>query len=73
MLWTIDVVLVILWLLGFITGYTLGNFIHILLVIAIIVIVLQVIQGLRFLSLITTREDQACGSAMHFENVRKND
>ena len=47
MLWTIAVVLVILWLLGLISGYTLGNFIHILLVIAIIVIVLQVIQGRR--------------------------
>ena len=47
MLWTIAVVLVILWLLGLISGYTLGNFIHILLVIAIIVIVIQVIQGRR--------------------------
>ena len=47
MLWTIAVVLVILWLLGLVSGYTLGNFIHILLVIAIIVVVLQVIQGRR--------------------------
>jgi hypothetical protein len=47
MLWTIAVVLVILWLLGLITGYTLGNFIHILLVIAIIVIVVGFIQGRR--------------------------
>jgi Family of unknown function (DUF5670) len=47
MLWTIAVILVILWLLGLVSGYTLGNFIHILLVIAIIVVVLQVIQGRR--------------------------
>ena len=47
MLWTIALVLVILWLLGLVSGYTLGNFIHILLVIAIIVVVLQVIQGRR--------------------------
>jgi uncharacterized membrane protein (Fun14 family) len=47
MLWTICVVLVILWLLGLITGYTLGNFIHILLVIAIIVLVVGLIQGRR--------------------------
>ena len=45
MLWTIAVVLVILWLLGLVSGYTMGNFIHILLVIAIIVVVIQVIQG----------------------------
>jgi cation transporter-like permease len=47
MLWTIAVILVILWLLGLITGYTLGNFIHILLVVAIIVILVRVIQGRR--------------------------
>ena len=45
MLWTIAVVLVILWLLGLVTGYTMGNFIHILLVIAIIVVLVRVIQG----------------------------
>jgi len=45
MLWTIAVVLIILWLLGLITGYTMGNFIHILLVIAIVVILVRVIQG----------------------------
>ncbi len=45
MLWTIAVVLVILWLLGLVTSYTLGGFIHILLVIAIVVILIQVIQG----------------------------
>jgi hypothetical protein len=47
MLWTITAVLVILWLLGLVSGYTMGNFIHILLVIAIIVVVIQVIQGRR--------------------------
>jgi Family of unknown function (DUF5670) len=47
MLWTIAVILVILWLLGLVTGYTMGNFIHILLVIAIIVVLVRVIQGRR--------------------------
>jgi len=45
MLYTIAVVLVILWLLGFVTSYTMGGFIHILLVIAIVVVLLRVIQG----------------------------
>ena len=45
MLWTVSVVLVILWLLGLVSGYTLGNFIHILLVIAIIIVLVRVIQG----------------------------
>jgi len=49
MLWTIAVVLVILWLLGLITGYTMGNFIHILLVIAIIVVLVNVIGGRKTL------------------------
>jgi len=47
MLWTIAVVLLILWALGLVTGYTLGNFIHILLVVAIIVVLVRVIQGRR--------------------------
>jgi len=47
MLWTIAVILIVLWLLGLVSGYTMGNFIHILLVIAIIVVVIQVIQGRR--------------------------
>ena len=47
MLWTIAVVLIILWALGLVTGYTMGNFIHILLVIAIIVVLIRVIQGRR--------------------------
>ncbi len=45
MLETIAVVLLILWLLGLVTSYTLGGFIHILLVIAIVVVILRVIQG----------------------------
>jgi hypothetical protein len=45
MLFTIAVVLGILWLLGMITSYTLGGFIHVLLVIAIIVILVRIIQG----------------------------
>jgi hypothetical protein len=47
MLWTIAVVMVILWLLGLVSGYTMGNFIHILLVVAIIVVLVRVIQGRR--------------------------
>jgi hypothetical protein len=49
MLWTIAVVLVILWLLGLVSGYTMGNFIHILLVIAVIVLVVRLIQGRKIL------------------------
>jgi hypothetical protein len=45
MLWTIAVVLVILWLLGLVSSYTMGGFIHILLVIAIVVILIRVIGG----------------------------
>jgi multisubunit Na+/H+ antiporter MnhF subunit len=45
MLWTIAVILIILWLLGFVSSYTMGGFIHILLVIAIIVVVIRLIQG----------------------------
>ncbi len=47
MLWTIFVILMILWLLGLVSGYTIGGFIHILLVIAIIVVLIRVIQGRR--------------------------
>ncbi len=47
MLWTIFVILLILWLLGLISGYTMGGVVHILLVIAIVVILIQVIQGRR--------------------------
>ena len=47
LLWTIAVILIILWLLGLVTSYTLGGFVHILLVLAIIVILIRVIQGRR--------------------------
>ncbi|HUF71236.1 MAG TPA: lmo0937 family membrane protein [Longimicrobiales bacterium] len=47
MLWTLIVVLLVLWLLGMVSSYTLGGFIHVLLVIALVVVVLQVIQGRR--------------------------
>jgi hypothetical protein len=47
MLWTIAVVLIILWLLGLITSYTMGGVIHVLLVIAIVMILFNVISGRR--------------------------
>jgi hypothetical protein len=47
LLWTVAVILVILWLLGLVTSYTLGGFVHLLLVIAIIVVLIRVIQGRR--------------------------
>ena len=47
MLWTIAVILVILWLLGLVSSYTMGGFIHLLLVIAIVVVLVRVIQGRR--------------------------
>jgi Family of unknown function (DUF5670) len=45
MLWTIFAVLVVLWLLGMVTSYTFGGFIHILLVLAIVTVLIRVIQG----------------------------
>ncbi|HEX9507526.1 MAG TPA: lmo0937 family membrane protein [Myxococcales bacterium] len=45
MLWTIFVILLILWLLGLVSGYTIGGFIHILLVIAVVVLIIRLIQG----------------------------
>ena len=47
MLWTIFVVLLVLWLLGIVSSYTLGGFIHVLLVIAVAVLVIQLISGRR--------------------------
>lgn len=47
MLWTIFVILLVLWLLGLVSGYTLGGFIHILLVIAIAMVLIRIIQGRR--------------------------
>ena len=45
MLWTIFVVLLVLWLLGLVSSYTMGGFIHILLVLALVVLVIQLISG----------------------------
>ncbi|EMS81606.1 MULTISPECIES: lmo0937 family membrane protein [Desulfotignum] len=47
MLWTLFVILLILWALGLLTGYTMGGIIHALLVVAIVVILIQVVQGRR--------------------------
>jgi len=47
MLWTIFVVLLILWLLGMVSSYTLGGFIHLLLVIALVVLIFQLLSGRR--------------------------
>jgi hypothetical protein len=47
MLWTIFVILLILWLLGLVSGYTIGGFVHVLLVIAIVVVLVRVILGRR--------------------------
>ena len=49
MLWTIAMILVILWVLGLVSSYTLGGFIHILLVLAVIVVLVNIIQGRRVL------------------------
>ena len=49
MLWTIFVILLVFWLLGLVSSYTLGGFIHILLVIAVVVLLLNLIQGRRAL------------------------
>jgi len=47
MLWTIFVILLVLWLLGLVSSYTLGGFIHILLILAIVVALIQIISGRR--------------------------
>ena len=47
MLWTIFVILLVLWLLGMVSSYTLGGFIHVLLIIAIAIVLIRVIQGRR--------------------------
>ncbi|HAB53557.1 MAG: hypothetical protein FD122_1397 [Stygiobacter sp.] len=47
MLYTIAIILIVLWLLGFLTSYTMGGFIHILFVIAIVMVLLRIIQGRR--------------------------
>jgi hypothetical protein len=50
MLWTIFVVLLVLWVLGLVTSYTMGGFIHILLVLAVVTFLIRVIQGRRTIS-----------------------
>ena len=50
LLWTVAIVLVLMWLLGMVTSYTIGGFIHILLVIALIVVLIRVIQGRKVVS-----------------------
>jgi hypothetical protein len=47
MLWTIFVILLVLWLLGLVSSYTLGGFIHILLVLAVVVLIVNLLQGRR--------------------------
>ncbi|PYK85334.1 MAG: lmo0937 family membrane protein [Verrucomicrobia bacterium] len=47
MLWTIFVILLVLWLLGLVSSYTLGGFIHLLLVLAVVVLIINLIQGRR--------------------------
>jgi hypothetical protein len=47
MLWTIFVILLILWLLGVVTSYTIGGFIHLLLIIALVVLLINIISGRR--------------------------
>ena len=47
MLWTIFVILLVLWLLGLVTSYTMGGFIHVLLVLAVVVLVIKLLQGRR--------------------------
>jgi len=49
MLWTIAVILLVLWGLGLVTSYTIGGYIHILLVVAVIVVLIRLIQGRRVL------------------------
>jgi len=49
MLWTIFVILLVLWLLGLVSSYTLGGYIHILLIIAVVVLVINLFQGRRTL------------------------
>jgi hypothetical protein len=49
MLWTILVILLVLWLLGMITSYTMGGFIHVLLVVAVIILIVRLVSGRRVL------------------------
>ena len=49
MLWTILVILLVLWILGLVTSYTMGGFIHVLLVVAVVILVIQILSGRRVL------------------------
>jgi hypothetical protein len=49
MLWTVAVILLVLWALGMVTSYTMGGFVHILLVVAVVTVLVRVIQGQRIL------------------------
>lgn len=49
MLWTVAVILIVLWALGLVSGYTMGAFIHVLLVVAIILILVRLIQGRKLI------------------------
>ena len=48
-MWTIAVILIVLWLLGLVSSYTMGGFIHLLLVLAVVVVLVRIIQGRRVL------------------------
>jgi hypothetical protein len=50
MLWTVAVILLVLWALGLVSSYTMGGFVHVLLVVAVVVIVVRLIQGRRIIS-----------------------
>ncbi|MBK7293437.1 MAG: lmo0937 family membrane protein [Holophagaceae bacterium] len=49
MLWTIAIILLVLWALGLVSAYTMGGFIHVLLVVAVVVVLIRLIQGRRVL------------------------
>ncbi len=50
MLWTVAVILLVLWALGLVTSYTLGGFVHVLLIVAVVVVLVRIIQGRKVLS-----------------------
>jgi hypothetical protein len=50
MLWTIALILFVLWALGLVTAYTMGGFVHILLVLAVVAVIVQLVQGRKVLS-----------------------
>jgi hypothetical protein len=63
LLWTIAAILVVLWLLGIVSSYTLGGFIHILLVIAVVIIIINLIQGRRELKPVVATEQPSASPA----------